>query len=128
VRRLVLFLALSAPLLASGCKHPGSAKLEGHWKGTRAEGVAPAAQEAANTFAMGTEIVARGDKITVSTPGTKGQQALYVVDDENKTTVVLHTDKDGTANKETFAFTDEGKTMTWRLGEGRTIIFQKQKD
>lgn len=127
MRRLVVALLLSLPL-ATGCKHPGSAKLEGHWKGTRAEGVSPGSQEAANAFAMQTEIFARGDKITVSTPAAKGQQAVYVVDDENKTTIVLHTDKDGPTNKETFAFSDEGKTMTWRLGEGRTIIFQKQKD
>jgi hypothetical protein len=127
VRKLVLALVLALPM-ATACKHPGSAKLEGRWRGTRAEGVSPAMQEVANAFALQTEIIARGDKITVSTPAAKGQQAVYVVDDENKTTVVLHTDKDGVANKETFAFSDEGKTMTWRLGEGRTIIFQKQKE
>jgi len=47
VRRIVLALAI----LATSCKHPGSAKLEGRWRGTRAEGVGPAVQEAANTFA-----------------------------------------------------------------------------
>jgi hypothetical protein len=125
------FLAVAFGLsLASamGCNHPGSAKLEGHWRGTRAEGVPPGAQEAANTFALQSEIVARGDKLTVSTPGGKGQPTTYVVDDENKTTLVLHTDKDGVTNKETFAFSEEGKTMTWRLGEGRALIFQKQKE
>jgi hypothetical protein len=128
VRRILLALAI----LAAGCKHQGSPKLEGRWRGTRAEGVSPAVQEAANTFATQTEIVARGNLITISTPGqvpgAKSQQATYVVDDESKTTVVLHTDKDGLANKETFAFADEGKTMTWRLGEGRTIIFTKLKE
>ena len=91
-------------------------------------------------FATQTEIVARGNLITISTPGQVGQgqggqapaakslQATYVVDDENKTTLVLHTDKDGLANKETFAFGEDGKTMTWRLGEGRTILFQKLKE
>ena len=128
MRRLVLALAIGAAAMgAIGCKHPGSAKLEGHWRGTRADG-AGSAQDAANAFASGTEIIARGDKITVSTPQSKGQQATYVVDDENKTTVVLHTDKDGPANKETFQFGDDGKTMVWRLGEGRTITFQKLKE
>ena len=131
MRKLVLALVISSgaatALGATGCKHAGSAKLEGRWKGTRADG-AGTAQDAANAFALQTEITAHGDKITVSTPQSKGQQATYVVDDENKTTVVLHTDKDGPANKETFAFSDDGKTMIWRLGEGRTITFQKVKE
>jgi hypothetical protein len=129
VYKQVLAIAFGLSLAsAMGCSHPGSAKLEGRWRGTRAEGVTAGAQEAANAFALQTEIVAHGDKITVSTPGAKGQPTTYVVDDENKTTIVLHTDKDGVANKETFAFSDEGKTLTWRLGEGRTLIFQKQKE
>ena len=112
----------------AACKRSGSAKLEGRWRGTRAEGVTPTVQEAANTFATQTEIVARGNLITITTPGSKGQQATFTVDDENKTTLVVHTDKDGLANKETFAFSDEGRTMTWRLGEGRTIVFTKLKE
>ncbi len=127
MRRLALALAL-AIALAVGCKHPGSAKLEGHWRGTRADGVGGTAADAANNFALQTEIIARGNQITVTTPSTKGQQGTYVVDDENKTTVVLHTDKDGPANKETFHFTEDGKQMTWQLGEGRTIVFKKLKD
>lgn len=132
MRKLVLALTIgltsAMAMAAIGCKHPGSAKLEGRWKGVRADGVGPAVQDAANAFATQTEITARGNVITVSTPQSKGQQGTYVVDDENKTTVVLHTDKDGPANKETFGFSEDGKTMTWRLGEGRTIVFQKTKD
>ena len=119
-RRNVLVLAL--PLLgaiAGACKHAGSAKLEGHWRGTRAEGVTPAVQEAANTFATQTEITAKGNQITIVTPAVKPQSATFTV---------LHTDKDGLSNKETFSFADEGKTMTWRLGEGRTIVFTKLKE
>jgi hypothetical protein len=130
VRKLVLALAIAATLSGAsmvGCKHPSS-KLEGHWKGTRAEGVAPGVQDAANAFATQTEIVAHGNLITVSTPGTKGQQGTFVVDSETPSVVLVHTDKDGAANKETFAFTEDGKTMTWRLGDGRTILFQKLKD
>lgn len=132
MRQLVLALAILATVLSlggvAGCKHPGSAKLEGHWRGTRAEGVGPAAQESANAFATQTEITARGNAITVSTPQSKGQQGTYVVDDENKSTLVLHTDKDGPAARETFSFSEDGRTMTWRLGEGRSIVFQKIKD
>jgi hypothetical protein len=129
VRKLVLALAIAylSGAGATGCKHPSS-KLEGHWKGTRADGVPAAVQDAANTFATQTEIVAHGNQITVSTPGSKGQPSPFVVDSETPAVVLVHTDKDGTANKETFSFTEDGKTMTWRLGDGRTIVFQKQKD
>lgn len=130
MRKLVLALAIGGALcgaFASGCKH-SSSKLEGHWKGTRADGVAAGVQDAANTFATKTEIVAKGNSITINTPGTKGQQGTFVVDSETPTVVLVHTDKDGPSNKETFSFTDEGKTMTWLLGDGRSIVFQKQKD
>ncbi|MBS2013237.1 MAG: hypothetical protein JST00_10140 [Deltaproteobacteria bacterium] len=123
-----LALALAIGLLAIGCKHPGSAKLEGHWRGVRAEGVTPQQQDAANAFAMATEIIARGEKLTVSTPGSKNVQSVYVVDDENKTTVVLHTEKDGANAKETFTFEGDGKTMTWKMGGGTSIVFHKLKD
>lgn len=119
---LVLLLALAA------CKGGGSAKLEGRWRGVRADGVAPSTQEAANAFAAGTEIVARGDKVTISAPGSKGESSAYVIHEETKTTLVLHTERDGETAKETFAFSEDGKVMTWRLGEGRTVTFQKVKD
>lgn len=124
MRKLVLALAIAGSI---GCKHPGS-KLEGHWKGTRAEGVGAGAQDAANAFATQTEITAKGTTITITTPGAKPLAANFVVDNESATTVVVHTDKDGVANKETFGFAEDGKTMTWRMGEGRTITFQRQKE
>ena len=129
MRKLVLALAIAYVCGggAIGCKHPSST-LEGHWKGTRAEGVPGGVQDAANAFATQTEIVARGNLITVSTPGSKGQPNPFVVDSETASVVLVHTEKDGAGNKETFAFADDGKTMTWRLGDGRTIIFQKLKD
>jgi hypothetical protein len=129
VRKLVLAFAIVyvSGAGAVGCKHPSS-KLEGHWKGMRADGVAPGVQDAANSFATQTEIVARGNLIAVSTPGSKGQPSPFVIDSETPAVVLVHTDKDGAANKETFSFTEDGKTMTWRLGDGRTITFQKLKD
>ena len=127
MRKQVLAVAIAALVSSIGCDAPGSAKLEGRWRGTRAEGIGAGAQDAANAFAKQTEITARGNQITVSTPQSKGQPGTYVLDDENKTTLVLHTEKDGASNKETFVF-GQGGEMTWRLGEGRSIVFQKLKD
>ena len=124
-----MILLAFACLADVGCGHRGSAKLEGHWRGTRAEGVGANVQDAANAFATGTEIVAKGNLLTITTPGSaatkKDATSSYTIDDESKSTLVLHTEKDGPANKETFSFADDGKTMTWKLGDGRTILFTK---
>ena len=109
-------------LALSGCKHPGSQKLEGHWKGQNAMGVAPEHQINANVYATGTEIVARGNQISISTPAAKNVTATYFVDKEDATSLVIHTDKDNTS--ETFIFTDP-KTMQWKVDDRRAIVFKK---
>jgi hypothetical protein len=117
-----LILALAIAFVA--CKPAGSSKLEGRWRGSRAEGVSAEATEAANAFAKSTEIIAKGNQIAVSTPATK-QQATYFVEAEDKSSVVIHTDKDGPDAKETFIVAEDGQTMTWRLGDGRAILFTR---
>ena len=98
MRKLVLVFAIAS---AIGCKPHPSSKLEGHWKGTRADGVAPGVQDAANAFATQTEIIARGNMITVSTPGPngKGQPSPYVIDGETHDRRPLHTEKDGAGTR-----------------------------
>jgi hypothetical protein len=120
-----LVFATACVLLASGCKSPGSPKLEGRWKGTKTDGVASEQQINANVFATGTEIIARGNQIAVTTPIGKPVQATYFVDSEDKTSVVIHTDKDGSAVRETFTFADEGNTMTWKIDGTRTMTFTR---
>jgi hypothetical protein len=125
--KLVLAIALAAALGASAasCKSSGSAKLEGRWRGQRADGVVPEMQPQANAFAAGTEIIAKGDQIAISTPAGKHPQSTYAVDSEDKGSVVIHTEKDGATARETFTFSDDGKTMTWRVDANRTIVFTK---
>lgn len=116
---------LIALLALAGCKSAGSAKLEGRWRGQRADGVSPELQSQADAFASATEIIARGDQIAISTPANKGIQSAYVVDAEDKTSVVIHTEKDGPNARERFTFTSDGKSMTWKLDDRRGILFQK---
>lgn len=115
-------IAAAAVTFGGGCKHPGSAKLEGHWKGQRADGVAADVQMNANVFATGSEIFARGNQITISTPAARNVTATYFVDKDDATSLVIHTDKDATS--ETFTFTDP-KTMAWRVDDRRSIVFKK---
>lgn len=115
-------------LALAGCKHAGSEKLEGTWQGTRADGVPAGTEAAANEFAKKTTITAHGDEITVSTPGSPGTPDKYVVDSKDASKIVIHTEKDGLKAQETFTFSPDGKTMVWKVDDGRTITFTKKSD
>ena len=117
-------LALAAVLIgATGCKHPGSQKLEGHWRGQKAEGVPDTAQMSANDFAKGTEIIAQGNQISIHTIAGRPAPATYTVDKEDATTLVIHTDRDRAT--ETFAFDPKAETMVWKVDAQRSITFKK---
>ena len=126
-RRKLLSFAIGLVVIGSAlpaCRGGGSARLEGRWKGTKAEGVAPEAQARANDFAGQTELEVKGDSITVTFPKDK-QSGKYKVVSETKSTVVIVTDRDGDSDKQTFTFVDD-KTMKWTVIDGKTITFAKQ--
>ena len=119
-------LVLASLLMLLGCKHPGSPKLEGHWKGQKAEGIPDGVQVAANTFALGTEIIAQSNQIAIQTPQGRNPPtgaATYIVDKEDATTVVIHTERDG--NAETFTFNEKADMMVWKVDAQRSITFKK---
>lgn len=120
--RALLPAALAAGMLA--CGSGGSKRLQGRWHGLRAEGVAVASQGAANTFATGMTLEVSGDSITVTTPHDK-QSGRYKVVREDKSTLVLTTDKDGPKEPQTFTFVDD-KTLKWLVMDGEQIVFAKQ--
>jgi hypothetical protein len=119
MRKLVLALLF----FALGCKHPGSAKLEGHWRGLKADGIPDTAQIAGNAFATGTEIIAQGNQIAIQTPAGRNPAATYFVDKEDPTTLVIHTDRDGST--ETFTFNEKADMMVWKVDAQRSITFHK---
>lgn len=106
------------------CGGGGSKRLQGKWHGLRAEGVAVASQAAANTFAAGMTLEVSGDSITVTTPHDK-QTGRYKVVKEDKSTLVLTTDKDGPKEPQTFTFVDD-KTVRWLVMDGEIIVLGKQ--
>jgi hypothetical protein len=108
----------------AGCHGDGAPRLQGHWRGVRAEGVPSESLPQANAFATGTELVVKGDSITVTTPKDR-QSGRYKVVRQDKTTLVLTTDKDGPNERQTFTFVDD-KTIRWAILEGKTIVFAKQ--
>jgi len=121
--RIALLAVATLALVA--CKS-GSARLEGKWRGQRADGVSLEAQAAANDYATKMEILAKGDQLTVIAPGSK-KTGVYKVLKEDSEQLVIATDKNLTgAEKETFTFLD-ANTMRWSVAEGRTITFQKVK-
>lgn len=120
--RTLLLTALAAGALA--CGGTGSKRLQGRWHGLRAEGVAVASQTAANAFATGMTLEVAGDSITVTTPHDK-QSGHYKVVREDRSTLVLTTDKDGAKEPQTFTFVDD-KTLKWLVMDGEQIVFAKQ--
>ncbi|MBX3228723.1 MAG: hypothetical protein KIT84_08730 [Labilithrix sp.] len=119
MRKLVL---LGTLLALAACKPSGSKRLEGHWKGIRAEGVDPSAQANATAFALSTEIIAQGNQIAVQTQAGRSGPATYVVDKEEGATLVIHTDQAAT---ETFTFTEKADQMTWHVDQTQTIVFRR---
>ena len=111
-------------VLVGGCGRGGSARLEGHWRGVRAEGISPDAQSAANAFAVATELDVKGDTIAVSMPKERQAGRYKVVKDE-KATLVIVTDKDGPGEPQTFTFVDEN-TMKWAVLDGKYIVFARR--
>jgi hypothetical protein len=123
--RLARAFLLGATLFAvAGCHGDGASRLQGKWHGLRAEGVTSETVVAANAFATATEIDVKGDAITVTTPKDK-QSGRYKVVKQDKTTLVITTDKDGTDDPQTFTFVDD-KTLRWAVLDGKSILFAKQ--
>jgi hypothetical protein len=118
--------ALAVVLVFAGaaCKTAGAARLQGKWKGQRAEGVVPTALAAANAFASGMQLEVKGDSITVTTSKDR-QSGHYKVVKEDKASVVITTDKDGPTEPQTFSFPDD-KTLKWAVVDGQAIVFARQ--
>jgi hypothetical protein len=115
--------ALAAFLLCSlSACHKGSAKLQGHWKGTRADGVPSDVQAQADQYGSQLDIEFKGDVMTVTSPnGTATSK--YKVTKEDKGSVTIITDADGT--EESLAF-ESDTTMKWTALPGKTITLTKQ--
>jgi hypothetical protein len=111
----------AALLLVVACEGVGSARLQGRWRGIRVEG---ASGDAANAFALGTEIRVDGYAMTVQSHD-QTQSGRYRVVREDATTVVLVTDADGPGAAHTFTFGDDG-TMRWQVLAGKAIVFARE--
>jgi hypothetical protein len=117
MRRGAAVLLLALALVA--CKK-GSSRLQGHWKGTRAEGVASDAQAVADRFAGQLEMDFKGDSVTVTAKGA-AQTAHYHVVREDKGQIVIATDRDP---EQTFLM-ESDSTMRWSIASGQTITLKK---
>lgn len=124
----VLWLASTFAAFAAlpGCTSSGPTRLEGHWKGTFVEGVVPEAQASAMAFAKAMEITAKGESITIVAGGER-QEGHFAVDSEDKASLVLHTDRDGVGDKQTFTFNND-KVMKWQVAEGKPVLITFVRD
>lgn len=119
-RAIVLIL-----LLVVGCHKSGEQKLEGRWHGTKVEGVAPQQEAAATAFAVGTEMEFHEGKVSVKTPNDTSSSAFKVLR-EDKTTVVVVTELDGSKEPQTFVFVNDD-TVEWAVLEGKRMILRRER-
>jgi hypothetical protein len=120
---VVAMIAVSLGPIA--CKRHGSTKLEGRWHGERADGLAESVMDAGNAFAMGTELVAQGNLVTIHTPASQGEPVSYRVEREDATTLVIRMEPDGAV--ETFTFSPKGDALVWSLDERRSMTFRRAR-
>jgi hypothetical protein len=124
VVQLLRFLGgLFVVLALTACGSKGSARLEGNWKGVRAEGVQPHQQAAADSYALGTTFEFKGENVTLKSPKSSSTIRFRVEKDEGST-VVIAGDKDP-KDPQTFTFIDP-KTFRWSTAPGQSIVFAKQ--
>ncbi len=119
-------LVFGAACVAGCSSHSSPTRLEGRWKGTFVEGVPPESQAAAMAFARAMEITVKGESITVMT-GSERQEGRFVVDAEDKASLVLHTDRDGIGDRQTFTFNND-KVMKWQVAEGKPVLITFVRD
>lgn len=116
--------ALALLLLVCACAPAGSSRLQGRWRGVRAEGVPGEASRSADAFALHTQLRVEGSEMAVVSPHL-AQVGRYRVVREDSTTLVLATDVDGPAMPETFTFGADG-TMRWAVAPGKAIVFARE--
>jgi hypothetical protein len=117
LRGLLVLVALTA------CGSKGSARLEGSWKGLRAEGVLPHQQAAADSYALGTAFEFKGENVTLKSPKSSST-TRYKVEKDEGSTIVIRGDKDA-KDPQTFTFIDP-KTFRWSTAPGQSLVFTKQ--
>jgi hypothetical protein len=116
--------ALLGVLLETACGRAGCPRLEGRWRGVRAERTSGETPPAAAAFARGTVLEVSGDTMRMTTPNDT-QFGHYRVVYENDSTVSLATDTDGPDLPQTFTFEGPG-SVRWLAAEGESIVFTKQ--
>jgi hypothetical protein len=115
---------VTGALASAGCGSGAAARFEGHWKGVRAEGVAGAAEDAANVYAAGLDLIVHGDAITIASRKDK-QSGRFKILKQYAASLTIATDRDGTDAPQTFVFADD-KTMKWMVLEGQAIVFTRR--
>ena len=112
-------------LALAGCKKSPQARLEGHWRGSKVEGVSADVQAAANAFAVQMELDFKGETVSVRTTREK-QSSKYKVVRSDKTSVVIVTDADGATDEQTLTFVTDD-SLKWKVLDGKAVTFLKEQ-
>jgi hypothetical protein len=105
-----------------GCGGKGKARLEGTWRGQKAEGAD--IQASASDFAKQTTLEFKADQLTIRLP-SGSVASKYAIKKEDGNALTLTTEKDGADDPQVFTFVDP-KTLKWAPLPGTTLVFAKQ--
>lgn len=126
-RPALFFVLLVFGAASSGCQKTASERILGKWKGAKADGVVPEAQALANEAANGIELEFKKEVVTIRPAKDKDPMtARYVVLREDKRSVVVVTEGDGTRDEQTLTLDDDA-TMRWQVMQGKTVTFSRAK-
>jgi hypothetical protein len=121
----VLVVVASLSLLA--CGHPLQRKLEGRWFGQAVENFDDRDVAAATGWAKGVLFEFAGSSFTVAIPAEEPRSSVYKVTSVHNTDVRLAIDrKDGKADTLQLKL-DSDDSLRWMIGEGRSIVFRRER-
>ncbi len=127
MRSTVGVLVVAASLSLLGCGHPLQRKLEGRWFGQAVENFDDRDVAAATGWAKGVLFEFAGSSFTVSIPAEEPRSSVYKVTSVHNNDVRLAVDrKEGKPDTVQLKLDNED-SLRWMVGEGRAIVFRRER-
>ncbi len=126
-RRAFLTTLTVAATLLGGCSHPAEEALQGRWYGKSVENFEEDEVAAATGWARGTSFVFKGNHVRVKVPAEKPRSGVYrlaAIEDRKVSLLVLGSHGE---ESELDLIVDDAESLRWVLGEGRTMVLEREK-
>ncbi|MFO7178809.1 MAG: hypothetical protein DIU78_008940 [Pseudomonadota bacterium] len=124
--RLTKAVVLGGALIALGCGHPMSRKLEGTWYGDGVEAFEERHVARATGWAKSLRFTFSGSQLTISIAAEEPRNGEYRIRSVRNSQVLLAVRRpDGREDLAQFELDGE-HTMRWKVGEDRAIVLRRE--